>query len=178
MYVSFIIHLDFSFLHTHVRLCLIPFLFFFRLVFFGHLDYNSDYTVASRGPPSMRQPPGAYHNSASSTSRSAGATSLTVAPPTWLVCCMLTLLLLVQWSTGGDTNPGRTVDEDPRASSIFMAVLMIAGRTFTLRKQPNFRCSLNGTSTSLHQPSSLKTNCSTISENTNNNHIVNGIPSR
>lgn len=34
-----------------------------------HLDYNGDYTLPSRGPPPIRHPPGAYHNSASSSSQ-------------------------------------------------------------------------------------------------------------
>lgn len=130
----------------------------------------------------MRQPPGAYHNSASSTSRSAGAaTSLnTVASTAWLVCCCCALvLLLVQWSTdGNDANSGDTDDDDdgvPRGSSsswILMAVMMM------IIERPNFlSCVVPKTSSQQPQkkiPSPSKTHCST----TNDYYTENGMSSR
>lgn len=150
----------------------------FSYVSASRLDYNSDYTVASRGPPSMRQPPGAYHNSASSTSRSAGTKSHTsAASPTWLVACAMLILLLVQWSTGAAAYSGDTVDEHPRGSSyVFMAITMkIVGQCATWshsRRPPNFFSFLTPSSTSyqLQTPSHTQP-CSSTTINTSNHNI-------
>lgn len=94
----------------------------------SRLDYNSDYTLPSRGPPSMRHPPGAYHNSASSTSRSAGATSISASLPAWLVCFLVAMLLFLSSCSSHSVSTVNIVDAEPEAPLVIITVMMIAVR--------------------------------------------------